>query len=180
MACTVESLVEKLKEVKTGTTGYAQVIAECEWKTEDFDKFIFYSDEYYTRNLIHTCKEFELVLLCWEKGQKTPIHNHPNSEGWLRVIKGEVEEHIFTDPDKDPSGTPILLEKKTGVEKDFTHINDSIGLHDIANKADGRTVTLHLYAPTFTACNYYCPDSKEIKLKELCFYSEHGEIVKKQ
>ena len=35
------------------------------------------------------------MLLCWEKGQKSPIHDHSGSNCWVKVLDGQVEESLY-------------------------------------------------------------------------------------
>mmetsp|Transcript_32952 Transcript_32952/g.75894 ORF Transcript_32952/g.75894 Transcript_32952/m.75894 type:complete len:159 (-) Transcript_32952:749-1225(-) len=47
----------------------------------------------YTRNLVATDgKHFTLLLLCWNPGHESPIHNHPCDGCWMKVVKGTVQE----------------------------------------------------------------------------------------
>ena len=47
----------------------------------------------YTRNLIATDDEtFTLLLLCWNPGKESPIHDHPCDGCWVRVCQGKIQE----------------------------------------------------------------------------------------
>mmetsp|Transcript_33142 Transcript_33142/g.38595 ORF Transcript_33142/g.38595 Transcript_33142/m.38595 type:complete len:189 (-) Transcript_33142:131-697(-) len=47
----------------------------------------------YTRNLIATDDEtFTLLLLCWNPGKYSPVHDHPCNGCWMRVCQGVVNE----------------------------------------------------------------------------------------
>ncbi len=175
--CSVAQIVEDLKNVTTGMEGYSEVLEKCRWNIQDFEKYEFFSDEFYTRNLIHRCDEFALVVLCWKPGQKTPIHDHSDADGWLRVIYGEIEEGLYSNPLKLGEHEPRFLHKKTATPNAYAHINDDMGLHDIANNSAKNALSLHLYAPSFESCKYFCPDTKEFKVKELSYHSIHGKLV---
>jgi len=62
---------------------------------------IKFYDKKYGRNLIAQTKLFTLMLLTWPPDVKSPIHDHGGSECWLRVIKGQVEEHFYEKPQDD-------------------------------------------------------------------------------
>jgi cysteine dioxygenase len=175
--CSISMLVEKLKSVTTGKKGYAEVFESCDWNIRDFDKYEYYEEEYYTRNLIYKCDDFELSLLCWLPGQRTPIHDHNEAEGWVRVILGEIEENLYTNPLQDGTDEPKLVSTVKAPTKAFTHVNDDIGLHDIANKGATKAMSLHLYAPSINSCQYYCPETKGFKTKHLYFHTEGGKLV---
>jgi len=47
----------------------------------------------YTRNLVATDNEtYTLLLLCWNPGKQSPIHDHPCDGCWVRVCQGSVKE----------------------------------------------------------------------------------------
>src|SRR5690348_14215987 len=57
--------------------------------------YLFYCNEHYTRNLIYKNSLFELIAICWDVGQKSPIHNHCNQECWMAAPIGKVQVHNF-------------------------------------------------------------------------------------
>mmetsp|Transcript_9474 Transcript_9474/g.13863 ORF Transcript_9474/g.13863 Transcript_9474/m.13863 type:complete len:88 (-) Transcript_9474:449-712(-) len=47
----------------------------------------------YTRNLVSSDgKRYTLLLLCWNAGRESPIHDHPCDGCWMRVCRGSVNE----------------------------------------------------------------------------------------
>ncbi len=46
--------------------------------------------DHYTRNLIHKTELFELIAICWDIGQKSPIHNHRDrsSQASICICRG--------------------------------------------------------------------------------------------
>lgn len=67
----------------------------------------------YTRNLIATDHEtFTLLLLCWNGGKASPIHDHPCRGCWMRVCEGTVFETRFADTVKG-EGAAELPEGET-------------------------------------------------------------------
>jgi hypothetical protein len=39
--------------------------------------------------------DLEILLLCWEPGQATPVHDHDGQSGWLTVLDGRLVSHEF-------------------------------------------------------------------------------------
>lgn len=71
---------------------------------DEWDRFaIFDLSKNYTRNLIATDGEvFTLLLLCWNPGRESPIHDHPCDGCWMRLCEGSVQECRFVqEPDTD-------------------------------------------------------------------------------
>lgn len=47
----------------------------------------------YTRNLVATDNtHYTLMLLCWNPGKSSPIHDHPCDGCWMQVLEGQVRE----------------------------------------------------------------------------------------
>ncbi len=62
----------------------------------EFEKYATWSETCYTRNCIAENEDFELILICWEKGQATAIHDHGGEECWVYFVEGEFRENIYT------------------------------------------------------------------------------------
>lgn len=151
---------------KDDPSEYNEILRKVELGPNDFDIYCSWSDESYTRNCIVDNEKFELILLCWEKGQKTPIHDHGGEECWVKVIEGEFRETIYT---KNSEG--VLSEVKSAISKsnDITYMVDFMGFHSLENVSDKRSLSLHLYAKPIRSCNIYIEDSKEFVKKDLIY-----------
>lgn len=124
-----------IKQVKELVQNYA-LNGDKVWRN-----YISWSDDKYTRNLIWCCEEFEVLLLCWKPGQDSRVHSHGNSNCWLTVLDGEIEEILY-EVYKSVKSTHMQV-GQTGF------INDKIAVHAIKcnkNQKHG-AVTLHVYAP---------------------------------
>ena len=49
----------------------------------------------YARHRVRLCEHAELLVLCWQPGQRTPIHDHNGSFGAVRVCEGVMWETMF-------------------------------------------------------------------------------------
>lgn len=109
----------------------------------------------YTRNLIATDDEtFTLLILCWNSGKYSPIHDHPCDGCWMRVCRGVVNEVRYRkevecewggkgirgnqDYDSNSHSTSKSSSKfvctmdSTFHEGDLTFIHDDIGYHKVS------------------------------------------------
>ncbi|MCA1608451.1 MAG: hypothetical protein LC730_03200, partial [Acidobacteria bacterium] len=50
---------------------------------DSIEKYFYWSDRNYTRNLIYKDERFELMAVCWEPGQVSRIHNHFDQRCWM-------------------------------------------------------------------------------------------------
>eukprot|EP00743_Colponemidia_sp_Colp-15_P002190 GILK01002376.1.p1 GENE.GILK01002376.1~~GILK01002376.1.p1 ORF type:complete len:222 (-),score=28.59 GILK01002376.1:225-890(-) len=141
----------------------------------DWRRYVFFDKCKYTRNLIATDNQtFTLLLLCWNKGQGSPVHDHPCDGCWVKVIEGCIRETRY----ENSIGHGPLREMSVG---DYgpgavSYITDYIGIHKMENPdEDAQAITLHLYSPPFSTCKRIDP----IKGQVICsgavtFYSENG------
>jgi len=126
-------------------------ISPCDWqKYALFDK-----NKQYTRNLISTDHEtYTLLLLCWNPGQESPIHDHPCDGCWLKVLVGGIQEIRY-----DTKLNPVSqIDCRAG---EISYITNNLGYHKVGNPTRTPAVTLHLYAPPFESCR--------------CWYSERAD-----
>ena len=124
--------------------------------------FASWSSKSYQRICLASNEECELILLCWDKGQKTPIHSHDGQKCWVYFAKGEFEEFLYAKGEKNN-----LLQKNSVAEGQVTFLTDEIGFHSLENKSSGLGMTLHLYANPITKCQVYSESKKEFENKEL-------------
>ncbi len=92
----ISTLDEMVRLLKKGD--YDPVLTQSEHMTLSLDDvlpYLYFNEERYTRNCIARDDYFELVLLCWEQGQKTAIHCHNNQECWVKVVAGSFAEELY-------------------------------------------------------------------------------------
>ncbi len=113
-----------------------------------------FSLTHYMRNLIHRTDRFELIAICWEVGQVSPVHDHENERCWARVEVGSLH---FTNH-RIVSEEPLHLEQSEPVVVGVQNYVDALpGIHRVANPASlgQRALSLHLYSRPFHACTVY-------------------------
>jgi len=129
-----------------------------EWK-----QYVHYSPHRYTRNLIAFDENFSLILNCWNKGQKTPVHDHgPGRCTWMKVLEGALTFNVF-----EKTGSEEQLE----ITRTYTFLPSSNVfeepqgvLHEVCNESDTETaVSVHMYSPPYIECLFKCPHTKENK-----------------
>ena len=70
-------------------------------REEDWKPYAFFEpSKLYTRNLVATDDEtFTLILMCWNAGKESPIHDHPCDGCWMHVCEGSVRETRYVKHD---------------------------------------------------------------------------------
>jgi cysteine dioxygenase len=163
---------------------------------ESLDRYVHRSQERYTRNLVYRNELFEVMVVCWDVGQKTPIHNHDNQLGWLSIQRGmlSLQNHrriscIHGGPGKDPKHcragfpSPVELEEVSNIAISgtgaVTTTDRDDTIHEIANlKAfEGPAVSVHVYSRPLDSCVVFDPVTRTCRRVQLSFHSEYGKVV---
>jgi cysteine dioxygenase len=112
-----------------------------------------FRDGAYARNIIARTPWFELVCLCWQSGQMTPIHDHEGSSCAFRVIEGVGTEIRY---EKTPAGL-ILPVASTRMPPGYVCAAEDADIHQVANaQAPGTDlITLHIYSPPIQTMHAY-------------------------
>lgn len=161
---TINDLVNSLSEGER--TKFDKIFRSIDIPKNEFDQFCSWSNESYTRNCIIETDSFELILLCWEKGQVTAIHDHGGEECWVYAIDGPFKEVIFS----KKSETEMSQQKSTHIKQGgITFMVDFIGFHRLENTSDERSMSLHLYAKPIRSCQVFDEETSEFITKELAY-----------
>lgn len=98
---------------------------------------------------------FDLLVLSWGPGAKSPIHNHPCERCFLMALTDSMQEMRYA---KTKKGDLQLIEVLPIPKGVATWISDDIGLHSVKNVGDAISYSLHCYVPGFTQpCTIYDP-----------------------
>ena len=139
-------------------------------KADDWKEYAFFCQHNYTRNLIFSNENFEVILLCWSAGQESPIHDHSGQRCWMSVLQGGVEETYYYQTN-DTSLIKGNIHLHCQGEASF--IADEIALHKI-RPAFGSAVTLHIYSKPIERSSIYSPTTGSITQHQAGFFSKYG------
>ncbi|XP_055627699.1 cysteine dioxygenase type 1 [Toxorhynchites rutilus septentrionalis] len=162
----------------------------AEWRRfAKFDRFR------YTRNLVDAGNgKFNLLILCWNEGHASAIHDHADSHCFMKMLKGELTEIRYAWPkyasenDAISSGTDnsSLKDEYDGNELEeisrsimetngVCYINDTLGLHRVENPSHSDVaVSLHLYCPPFDTCSIFNKQTGKRTKCKVTFWSKYG------
>lgn len=146
------------------------------------EPYSFWSDKFYTRNLIYKDPRFEVMTLCWEKGQVSRVHNHADQKCWMTVVSGKLRGQNFAIEEIDESRGYCKLR-----ETDRFDLSDCLAakveleepIHQILNLAEfgERAVSVHVYSKPFDSCLSYCRDTDTFREVKLCYTSVDGKLA---
>jgi predicted metal-dependent enzyme (double-stranded beta helix superfamily) len=100
-----------------------------------------FSPERYLRHPILLWDDWEVMLIAWQSGQITPIHDHRGVLGGMVVLSGALVEERFA----TPIGRPEITDNRNRPEGDLSDIGPAV-LHRLTGLTS-RAVSLHVYRP---------------------------------
>jgi len=145
---------------------------------DDWRKFEFWDPHTYTRNLIYQDPQdrFALILLCWNISQMTPIHNHPNSQCFYKLLQGELIERTYKEPTTSKrKRMEVVSEFKLDKIGGTGYIDDGLGIHMVENALPSEgSVTLHLYTPAYNEVKCWDERTGRTEIHGATNYSVNG------
>jgi cysteine dioxygenase len=130
-----------------------RVLGDLCLRREDVSEWVEFSESGYQRNRIHRTSRFEVLLLCWRSGQRSPIHDHAGSTCGVRVIAGTATETLYA---VSPCGS-LYPTRSRRLAAGSVSVAYDADVHQLGNLASaGRDlVTLHIYSPPLTTMRVY-------------------------
>jgi cysteine dioxygenase len=148
----LDGLFEQINKV-INKTNSKLCNAKClleKYSGNDWKKYEKYCDIKYARNIILQNENVEILLICWKKGQKSCIHDHPERGCLMKVLKGSLVEDVYVSENNNLKfvSSNILKTNNIGYKIGKTHV------HAIFSPNED-TVSLHIYSPPkYCACIY--------------------------
>src|SRR5437868_1674118 len=124
---------------------------EIEW--EDLAAHARFSPRTYSRNLVRGGQWYNVLVLCWRNGQRSPIHDHRGSSCGVRVLEGTMTETLF---EFAPNGHVKATFSRDLLPGSVVGSEDT-DLHQVSNLQAGAAdlVTLHVYSPPLVLMGTY-------------------------
>jgi len=141
---------------------------------QDYKEYMHFNPHNYSRNLVNKNELLELMVICWESDQKTPIHNHAGQDCWASVLEGTIEEiqYHFKNTKKSVGTGPLEVSHQyLFYPGEVSYISDDIALHLVQPCNSQRAVTLHLYSKPICECSIYCPNTGQITKRKVGYYT---------
>jgi cysteine dioxygenase len=138
----------------------ARALRDWRGATMALQAHVRFDPERYQRQRIYRDDELEIVLLCWDRGQATPIHDHDGQAGWFTVLDGTLEVQEFErmggpadlgsvglDAGLAPGSVRLRPQETCRVRTGLTVCEAAAPetIHRVGSDG-GRAVSLHVYA----------------------------------
>jgi len=138
-------------------------------RREEYEQYVHWDENdprKYTRNVIWSTEDLEVLMMCWPAHSASSIHCHDDSSCWVTAVEGEVHEVQYNLPTVDrrfarsemqnPSGAVgrcgalrVSNTARLGAPASAkqTYANNEVGIHRIENRTAEPAISLHVYAP---------------------------------
>ncbi len=148
---------------------------------DSIQKYLHWSPDGYTRNLIYKDTRFEAMAICWERGQVSRVHNHSEQRCWMTVPVGKLKGQNFAVEAIDESTGYCKLRETDSFELAeclAAKVELEEPIHQILNLAeyDERAVSIHIYSKPYDRCLSYCRDTDTFKEVQLYYTSVDGKL----
>lgn len=180
----IENLVEGLRSIPDEEfvcDNVYQFLGQNPVEVDSITRFFHWSEHCYTRNLIYKDDRFELMAICWERGQESRVHNHSEQRCWMMVPVGKLRGQNFAVEEMDEALGYCKL-----IETDTFDLSDCLAakveleepIHQVLNlpEFDERAVSLHIYSRPYDKCLSYCRDTDSFKEVSLFYTSIDGKL----
>jgi cysteine dioxygenase len=128
-------------------------------RTLDLSGYRRFQEECYARNTVLLNDHCELVVICWQPGQMSAVHDHGGSNCLYLVIDGTMVEERYRLRD----GKPEPVDERSFGRGDIT-IAAGDSVHRINNRGGRELVTVHIYSPPLGAgMTLYTPIPRRAK-----------------
>src|SRR6186997_519956 len=180
----IDNLVRGLREIPDERFVCEPVydfLSENPVEVDSIQKYLFWSPKFYTRNLIFKDDRFEMMAICWDRGQVSRVHNHCEQRCWMTVPIGRLKGQNFAvDAIDESTGYCKLRETDSFELADCLTAKVELEepIHQILNlpEFDDRAVSLHIYSRPFDRCLSYCHDTHTFKEVSLSYTSINGKL----
>jgi cysteine dioxygenase len=103
----------------------------------------------YTRTRVFRDGRFEVVLLNWDPGATSAVHDHGGEHCWMSVLEGRllVDDYVRLDAGENPGRARIEGRDSRVLEcGDLDLRSGRFDLHRVSATPDAPAISLHVYA----------------------------------
>lgn len=194
---TIGDFVETLRSFEAQPITRDRVLAFCQESLLDpasLDPYAHFHPDTYTRNLIYRDDFFEVMALCWQAGQRTPIHTHNGQLGWMRVERGAVAVINYkwmgcnAADNQNVSGLDCLAgATELDIERREVHecfpggpvstVDKVQTIHQVVVQGREPALSLHVYSRPIDSCVAFDLAQRHCYRRQLSFHSRYGRVV---
>jgi len=171
----IESLGELIETLNDcDPEDYVKLAKNMSIPLSDFNAFAHWKEDGYCRNCIERTDTYELILICWNPEDETPMHGHANQRCWVHQVDGVLREVRYQ---MEADGTLTESNQMDLTPGRLTYMDDDMGYHALANHSEEKAMSLHLYISPIDSCEVYDSNAEEFSICELSYDSYKGVLT---
>jgi len=178
----IEKLVEGLRAVPDDDFTCEKIykfLSENPVDVESMSPYYYWSPENYTRNLVYKDDRFEVMVICWEVGVASRIHDHADQMCWMTVPLGRLQGQNFAIDEMDETRGYCRLRETNSFELSnclAATVELEEPIHQVLNLPEygERAASIHIYSKPYDHCLSFCRDTDTFKRVELSYTSISG------
>ncbi|MGB3533683.1 MAG: cysteine dioxygenase family protein [Microcoleaceae cyanobacterium] len=167
--CSLEQFIQKLNIYsQKDASYYDRLIQTIDISPESIASYCRWDSQSYTRNLVCQTDIYQLLVLCWQAGQASPVHDHQGQDCWMYIVEGTIQETLYH-PTNNLDKSCILQETDRIIHKrgDTSRLeNSTLAWHSIQALSQ-RVITLHLYSQPINKCHIYDIKTGQVSERKL-------------
>lgn len=163
--------LSKLPQTEFTAENIFQLMQKVTIDEKEITKCLNFSSESYARNLFYKDSRFEVLIMCWGKDQKSPIHDHFESFSVEKIFSGKIinTNYQLLDPQTDE------IKETDSQTLDIGEVifSNPGAIHKIEPANDLPAVSIHLYSPPLKQMKFFNLEEKTsywAKLRYLYIY----------
>jgi cysteine dioxygenase len=162
-ALSLFSLIRTLKDEapNIGRLRMKQILTQVVITGDELASYGRFNVDEYARNLVYSDENMEIFLMCWRSGQRSLVHDHGESLGGVKILRGILTERLF----EQTSNGMIKLVSTTDYQSGDVQIEDHSTIHQVSNLQSGHydATSLHVYLPPLVRIKSYRLYDMEIR-----------------
>lgn len=194
----IDDFITKLRTFEAGLIRRDNVLDFCnsvQISDASLAPYLFFDDNFYTRNLIYRDELFEVMAICWQPQQRTAVHTHNGQLCWMMTQRGNIkvvdykwlgcdhpEHQNVVGMDCVAGSDHVKLERLREVEcctgGEVVTADKLQTIHQLFN-ADEPTTSIHIYSRPIDSCVAFDMEANHCYRRQLSYFSKHGKPTPK-
>lgn len=148
----LEKLVEDLQlrgPLDRGPAEMGRILAATADSLESLRTGLLFQSGVYTRNCYYANDTFEILLLNWDAGATSPVHDHGDQHCWLIVLEGRllIDDYVRLDRGETPGRAHVEARDSRMLGSGGLDLRSGrFDLHRVTATTDAPAVSLHVYS----------------------------------
>ncbi len=136
--------IEELKHTAKNLTlpDLRKLILDLKPEDSEIAPFVQFTRNHYARNLLYKTSDFEVLVLCWRPGQRSPIHDHGHSICTVYTLDGVLSADNY----RKTSGGHLRADYSEDFKPGSVLSIQTTEIHQVSNlQSSADLVSLHFY-----------------------------------